>query len=178
MPKKNRKPIQLTDRQLRFCELIAENEQRHRTEQVARGVLYLQAGYNSKYPDCGAAQEVKKRHIRNEIASILESKYGIKPEPEDTTSEMEEAEKNLKAFSKVSSQGANNYATYLLKKKEAGIIEKTVRKVLLSSFMPESELDYMEACVPQDVVVGGTNKRLDRQRHAEMPVNIGEADES
>ncbi len=172
MAQRRRKPIQLTARQKKFCELIADNEQLHTTERLNRGVIYLNAGYNSKHPDSGAAQEIKKKHIQDEIARVNKAKYGIEPEPEPVRSEQEEAEENLKKWSTQSSQGANNYALYLLKKKEAGIIEKTVKKVLLSSFLPESELDEYADELPDHVALAGKNKSNNKPEPTIRPVNI------
>jgi len=174
MAHKKKRPIQLTEKQKQFCELVVDNEQLHATEQVNRGILYLKAGYNSKHPDSGAAQEIKKKHIQAELSRVRKAKYGIEPEPETIKSEQEEAEENLKKWSTQSSQGANNYALYLLKKKEAGIIENTVRKVLLSAFLPESEQDEYADELPDGVVLAGKNKRDNKPESAKSPVNKGE----
>jgi len=177
MAQRNKRPIQLTDRQVRFCELVAENEQRHKTERLTRGEVYLNAGYNSKHPDSGAAQEIKKKHIKDEVARVLSTRYGIEPAPEAVQSEQEDAEAELKRWSTQSSQGANNYALYLLKKKEAGVIESTVKRVLLSTFLSEADLDAMgstAADLPEDVVLAGKKAKAKAGIQAKSPVNIEE----
>jgi hypothetical protein len=136
--------------------------------------MYTMAGSKTKTPYTGAAQEIKKPHVKARIAQIMKDKYGIEPEPEVVKTEQEEAEENLKKWSTQSSQGANNYALYLLKKKEAGIIEKTVRKVLLSSFLPEDELDALEQAINGEIVLAGTNKSNNKGESAETPENIEE----
>ena len=176
--KRRRKQIRtLTDQQERFVQLLAEDMQKHKTEQLTRGELFKMAGSKTKTPDIGAAQEMSKQHVRDRLTAVLSAKYGIEPEPEPVHSEQEEAEANLKAWSTQSSQGANNYALYLLKKKEAGIIENTVRRVLMSSFLSEDELDDMGSKpseLPDDVTLAGKKARHNGGGNAKSPVNIEE----
>jgi hypothetical protein len=174
---KDTRKLKLTDKQQKLVVLLANNHKLHEAQRVSRGVIYTQAGYSSINPDQGVASAIRKKHIQSALLRLDPSFFdgkGTSRMPSEAQTPSDEAEANLKLWSGRSSQGANNYALYLLKKKEAGIIEQAVDRVLLSPFLSEAELDAFDEAIPQDVVVATLADRPDEGANAETPAIIDE----
>jgi len=172
--KKSTSGRKLTDKQKNLITMLIDNHKLHKTQRIAQGAVYLNAGYKNNNPAQAVASEIRKDHIKATILSRCPDFYGGRASEDAPDSPQEQAEEHMRMFASESSQGANNYALYLLKKKEAGIIEQAVDRVLLSPFLSEDELDAFDEAIPQDVVVATLADRPDEDANAETPAIIDE----
>ena len=167
----------LTEKQERLCQALVANKKLHPAQRLTPGAVYNSSGYSNCRPTQAVALEVRKPHIRARIEYLFPAYFEDKNADTEPVDEREWAKANLREWATTSGENAHKYASYLQKDKEAGMIEQTVERVILSPFLTEAELDDMRDNRPQDVVVAAMNNRPSEDVIEEVPVNIEETAE-